>query len=205
MNIEVILMNKNQFIEFVNTTYLNKPIPSYVEIEDISTKQIKVNNSYINAINRWGIFEKDGSWIFVRTDNERGYINIIKEFKSEMEVIDYARQLFENRVKAQEGNSELERAIRYIQDKYQYSEKRATLIAKQIYKHDDIFEEFFNYTRTGKFRKKDRTQVNVLGYTAEQLNDKYNLSPLGAYNYLIYLKEEPDSAIKDLQAGLPRK
>lgn len=198
-------MNRKQFLDYVNNTYLNKPIPSYIEIEDISTNQIKINGEFTNAVDKWGIFEKDNKWYFVLTDNERGYIDVVKGFSFETEAIEYVQQLFEKKVKALEGNSDIERAIRYIQDKYQYSEKRATLFAKQIYKHDEIFDEFFNYMRIGKFRKKDRTKVNVLGYTAEQLHDEYGLSPLGAYNYLIYLIEEPKEAMEDLKKGLPRK
>ena len=46
---------------------------------------------------------------------------------------------------------------------------------------------------------------NLCGYTAETLHRDYNLSPLGAYNYLVYLKEDPNNALTDLKAGLPRK
>lgn len=43
------------------------------------------------------------------------------------------------------------------------------------------------------------------GYTAEFLSKEYNLSPLGAYNYLVYLIEDPERALADLKAGLPTK
>ena len=36
----------------------------------------------------------------------------------------------------------------------------------QMKLYDDIFEEFFNYARIGKFCKKDKTQTQVCGYTA---------------------------------------
>ena len=71
--------------------------------------------------------------------------------------------------------------------------------------YDDIFEEFFNYARAGKFCKNDNTQTQVCGYTAETLHRDYNLSPLGAYNYLVYLKENHDNALINLEAGLSRK
>ena len=38
-----------------------------------------------------------------------------------------------------------------------------------------------------------------------KLVEDFSLSPLGAYNYLIYLRENPQNALADLKAGLPRK
>lgn len=99
----------------------------------------------------------------------------------------------------------LDRAVRFIENEYGYSNDRARRMAEQIFKHKNIFEEFLNYVRVGKMRKKDRTHVLVCGYTAEKLFNEYNLSPLGAYNYLVYLAEEPQQALQDLQDGLPTK
>ena len=106
---------------------------------------------------------------------------------------------------ATKGNSKEEMLCRYIQQKYGCSEKRSRVMVDQILPYNDIFEEFFNYARVGKFRKKDKSQIEICGYTAEVLNRDFNLSPLGAYNFLVYLKEEPERAIADLKAGLPRK
>ena len=39
----------------------------------------------------------------------------------------------------------------------------------------------------------------------EFLSKEYYLSPLGAYNYLVYLIEDPERALADLKAGLPTK
>ena len=94
---------------------------------------------------------------------------------------------------------------RYIQQKYGYSEKRSRDMVDKILPYNDIFEEFFNYTCVGKFCKLDKSQTEICEYTAEVLNRDFNLSPLGAYNFLVYLKEEPERAIADLKAGLPRK
>ena len=106
---------------------------------------------------------------------------------------------------ATEGNSKEEMLCRYIQQKYGCSEKRSRAMVSRMLPYNDIFEDFFNYACVGKFRKKDESQVEICGYTAEVLNRDFNLSPLGAYNFLVYLKEEPERAIADLKAGLPRK
>jgi hypothetical protein len=78
-------------------------------------------------------------------------------------------------------------------------------MVNQLARHEDIFEEFFNFIRIKKMQQKDGTKVLVCGYTAEKLMAEYNLSELGAYNYLVYLREEPKQALADLKAGLPRK
>ena len=98
-----------------------------------------------------------------------------------------------------------EMLCRYIQQKYGYSEEISRAMVDRMLPYNDIFEEFFNYACIGKFCKKDKRQTEICGYTAEVLNRDFNLSPLGAYNFLVYLKEEPEHAIADLKAGLPRK
>ena len=43
------------------------------------------------------------------------------------------------------------------------------------------------------------------GYYASKLVEEFPLSQLGAYNYLIYLREDPEHALANLKAGLPKK
>ena len=47
--------------------------------------------------------------------------------------------------------------------------------------------------------------IKVEGLTAQHLATNYPLSALGAYNYLIYLREMPEIALADLKAGLPTR
>lgn len=68
----------------------------------------------------------------------------------------------------------------------------------------EVLNEFIQYIKTGDFISDDKA-VTVEGYTAKQLYENTYLSPLGAFNYLIYLKKNPKEAIKNLKAGLPRK
>ena len=138
-------------------------------------------------------------------DSERGNVVDVKAFDEESDAAEYAKETLNRRYLATKGNSKEEMLCRYIQQKYGYSEKRSRVMVDQMLPYSDIFEEFFNYSRVEKFRKKDESQVEICGYTAEVLNRDFNLSPLGAYNFLVYLKEEPERAIADLKAGLPRK
>ena len=47
--------------------------------------------------------------------------------------------------------------------------------------------------------------ISIEGYTAERLVTSTYLRPVGAYSYLIYLREKPKEALEDLKRGLPRK
>ncbi|MBO4847134.1 MAG: hypothetical protein J5525_12690 [Lachnospiraceae bacterium] len=45
----------------------------------------------------------------------------------------------------------------------------------------------------------------VKGYSAQMIYEATYLEAIGAYNYLIYLRNNPQKALADLKAGLPRK
>jgi len=75
---------------------------------------------------------------------------------------------------------------------------------KTISQHADIFEEFINFILSGEKFDKDK-YITVEGYSAERLTAETILSPLGAFNYLIYLREDPEEALADLKAQLPHR
>ena len=180
-------------------------MPRYIEISDANESQIFLNGCWQNVIYVWSILFDGKNWKYVETDSDKGYVFDFKSFCSENEAVEYAKDILNKKLLASKGNSKFEMLQRYIQQKYGYSDKRASSMLNQMKLYDDIFEEFFNYARIGKFCKKDKTQTQVCGYTAETLHRDYNLLPLGAYNYLVYLKEDPNNALTDLKAGLPRK
>ncbi len=174
-------------------------MPRYIEISDANESQIFFNGCWQNVIYVWSILFDGKNWKYVETDSDRGYVFDLKSFCSENEAVEYAKDILNKKLLASKGNSRFEMLQRYIQQKYGYSDKRASSMLNQMILYDDIFEEFFNYARVGKFCKKDKTQTQVCGYTAETLHCDYNLSPLGAYNYLVYLKEDPNNALTDLK------
>ena len=180
-------------------------MPRYIEISKAKERHIFLNGCWQNVIYVWSILFDGKNWKYVETDSDKGYVFDFKSFCSENEAVEYAKDILNKKLLASKGNSKFEMLQRYIQQKYGYSDKRASSMLNQMKLYDDIFEEFFNYARIGKFCKKDKTQTQVCGYTAETLHRDYNLSPLGSYNYLVYLKEDPNNALTDLKAGLPRK
>lgn len=197
-------MVKTELLKWYNSLNSEK-MPKYIEILDANNDQVSVNGTWQNVVFAWSIFFNGSAWKYVETDSERGYVLDFKTFKEEAAAVAYAKDTLNRKYLATKGNSKEEMLYRYIQQKYGYSEKRAKSMVDQMLPYHDIFEEFFNYARVGKFCKKDKSQTEICGYTAEILNRDYNLSPLGAYNYLVYLKEEPERAVADLKAGLPRR
>ena len=180
-------------------------LPKYILVSDVSDSQVLIGDEWKNVIDSWGILYKDNTYIYFETDSERGYLSYIKKFDNEQSVCEYAYGTLKVKGNTSVASNPLDMAIKYIENKYGYSNNRAKKMAEQIFRHDEIFEEFFNYIRIGKMRKKDRTQVTICDYTAEKLFNEYDLSPLGAYNFLVYLKEEPERALEDLRNGLPKR
>lgn len=198
-------MNIVELIEWIDSQKNKEKLPRYIHIDDVNQNQVLINNKWKNYPYAWGTLFKDSKWLYFETDDERGYISDLESFNSENEVCDYIKRKFDIRLKAMNGNTHADMAIRYIQKQYGYPESRSRKMIDQMLKHEDIFEEFFNYIRVGKFISKNGKKIELSGYTAEQLHENFKLSPLGAYNFLIYLEEEPQEALADLKKGLPRK
>lgn len=83
------------------------------------------------------------------------------------------------------------------------SQAKANQIYEKLARHPDILAEFAGYIQNNTFPQ--TSPITVEGITAEQLTKMTYLTPLGAYNYLIRLREKPQEALADLAAGLPNK
>lgn len=92
--------------------------------------------------------------------------------------------------------------MEYLLHHVNQSQTRAEKTYDKLSQHEDIRSEFYQYIMEETFPQK---AICIEGFTAEYLANNYPLSPLGAYNYLIYLREMPDKALADLKAGLPTK
>ena len=89
--------------------------------------------------------------------------------------------------------------------KFKLNQKMAILSLAELEGHLDIYKEFLRGMENNMFSFPEENAIVVEGYSAEMLFANYPLSELGAYKYLIYLREEPEAALADLKAGLPRK
>lgn len=97
---------------------------------------------------------KGHAYVYLETDQERGYISVVKEFENKESLEQYICNRFTIIANAsRDSNSKEEMAVRFVQQKYKYSEKQSRRMVAQIAKHKEIFEEFFNYARVGRFCK----------------------------------------------------
>lgn len=93
--------------------------------------------------------------------------------------------------------------LEYMKYKANYSITRQSIGMNKLDSQPDIKNEFYYALIENKFP--DSSIITAEGYTAEQLYHEYKLSLLGAYNYLIWLRTEPQEALKQLNDGLKRK
>lgn len=84
------------------------------------------------------------------------------------------------------------------------SSNRLDAKIKEFVRHVDIYEELINYILAGEQFDETMT-LAVEGYTAKQLANETILTPLGAFGYLVYLREEPEEALAELRAKLPHR
>ena len=83
------------------------------------------------------------------------------------------------------------------------SEKRIKANIDKLNRHEDIKFELYETLIYEKFPVAGA--ITVCGYTAESLKNTTHLSILGAYNFLIYIREDEKNALDDLKKGLPIK
>lgn len=90
--------------------------------------------------------------------------------------------------------------INYLKFNYSMSYERAKKSYDKLYNHLDLLKEFYHYVNSEEFPILYPKTAELI--TAKQLYETKRLSVLGAYNYVIYLREKPVEALKDLNGGL---
>ncbi len=83
------------------------------------------------------------------------------------------------------------------------SEKMIDGSVSKLKEHEDVLKAFHSYIMSMEYPE----GPIIEGYSPKSLHEEAGdkLSPLGVMNYMIYLRQEPERALKDLKAGLPRK
>lgn len=164
-------------------------------------KESKSNINWNHQPFIYGIMhDKDGySYFFT---NERGNVILKEKSKSENEACE---KLYEV-LRSDRELSKIrmgEEIKKYLKAHYNFSDTRAKSSSLKLLRYYLIGREFYVTITKGFFPIYNPLKVE--GYTAQELYDNYDLSVLGAYNYLIYLKEYPKEALHDLKMGLPRR
>lgn len=88
----------------------------------------------------------------------------------------------------------------YVIKNANYGQKRVNRFLAALNEHADLYNEFLNYTATGEMKNERGVCAESCGLTAEQLMHSYHMSPIGAYNFMLYLREDPINATDNLKA-----
>ncbi len=89
----------------------------------------------------------------------------------------------------------------YLNNDLKLTDKRVQQEYNNMHKYVDIEKEFVDVILHGF----NDNLLTIEEYNAKILHENYPLSILGAYNYLISLRENPKEALDYLNQGLPRK
>ena len=114
------------------------------------------------------------------------------------------QQEFLDLVDKESTNLPKDAVCRFLRENYDMSEQQAVDALEYLKRDIHVLAEFKHYIVTGSFVP-DGCCYRVQGYSSEQLCRTTFLTPLGAFNYLIYLRERPEVALTNLKAGLPRR
>lgn len=81
----------------------------------------------------------------------------------------------------------------------------AVTVCDKLAAQEDLFREFCVGMQGEEFQFPEQGAVMAEGFTAKRLCESQALTPLAAYNYLLYLRESPQEALDKLKKGLRRK
>lgn len=90
----------------------------------------------------------------------------------------------------------------YLKNEYHLTPLRIEQEYNGLKRYPDLLSEFVFMIDK---QKEPECMIEVEGFTAKVLEENYHLSLLGAYNYLIFLREKPIEALNYLKKGLPIK
>lgn len=92
----------------------------------------------------------------------------------------------------------------FLQKKYRISKFDVKDIWNDLKYDFHVLNEVKYFALNDKFVPSNDC-YKVEGYSARDIYEKTYLTEIGAYNYLIYLEENPEQALENLRNGLPRK
>lgn len=91
----------------------------------------------------------------------------------------------------------------YLIDECNKSDAFVASCIQKMEAHPDIMKAFVEWIHVRDFRL--ISAPVVLGIDVVRLHMTGKLTPVGVFNYLIYLRNKPEEALEALQRGLPRK
>lgn len=97
----------------------------------------------------------------------------------------------------------MENIQNYLVEEFGMAPVVANITVNKIKKHEDIFAEFVSTIEAGIYPP-DGIKIN--GYSALDIHKLADfMNTAGVYNFLVTLKEKPQSAKEIIDSGFPRK
>ena len=185
----------------------------YYDIWKISCGKVDVETFFKNwNINTFGYYQNvDGTWIGFVTDDERGIEcerhKVPTEEAAAAWLSDHCESCnfahFEN-VVIEHFEEKAPFILEHLKRKCGYSDEKARKTLDYLLQVKVTAFEYWYFLNYGCFVP-DKYANKHFGWTAKRIAKETVLTDLGAFNYMIYLKQQPEEAIRNLEKGLPRK
>lgn len=155
-----------------------------------------------------GLYEKDGQWIFYSADGRNHIEEVVMNSEDEafdeiFNTVNVELRSFTNKFVSRDI-AKLPKQIfcDFLRKKYSLTTKQIDDTWDYLKQDMHVLFEFKHYIATGEFVP-EKHSYKVQGYSAEKLYKTTYLEVLGAFNYLIYLRNKPKEALLNLEKGLP--
>ncbi len=102
------------------------------------------------------------------------------------------------------SGGEIENIRKYMSREFGLKDERLERAIDKITCYRDICEESLYWINNQCFVDDSRC-LKIEGFSAKKLCEMTYLKPIGAYNYLVSLRNNPQIALENLKRGLPRK
>lgn len=163
-------------------------------------------------INTFGYYRNDEeTWIVFVTDDERGTEIKRKKLPTEEAAIEYLIEFCDSQNFAHYSNTVMENfeekeptIIEHLKTEYGYSDAKAQKALDYLLQVKIIAFEFSYFVENGNYVP-DKYASVFSGYTAKRISTETDLTILGAFNYMVFLKRNPDEALSNLKKGLPKR
>ena len=88
--------------------------------------------------------------------------------------------------------------LKYCVEELQVSPSEAERLFKKVSKYEDIYSEFLNWLSNRTYTD----GIRIGGYSSERIHELApNLSGIGVYNFMVFLRDNPELAGKIIQSG----
>lgn len=182
----------------------------YYDIWKISCGKVDAETFFRNwNVNTSGYYRNaDGTWIGFVTDDERGIECERHKVSTEEAAAAWLSDHCENHNFAHFENAVIEHfeektpfILKHLKRK---CGKKAQEALDYLLQAKWIAFEYWYFLNYGCFVP-DKYAYTYSDWTAKRIAKETVLTDLGAFNYMVYLKQQPEEAIRNLEKKLPRK